>query len=440
MPQQITRDVIDRMKGYEVDAKRRISETRTRFIMGDSPVLAFFGALVMRLKMEPNWFQSTASTDGKKMYYNPHFICKLTPDEALGVMVHEVLHITNKFFDRLGPRELERANIAHDLAINHIIKEAGMTLPADGCFPGVPPFQDMPPSLAMEEYYNLLPKDIAKQMKNGGGGGGSGKGQGDQTIVLQSPVEGVGEGQPRDFPADTGGSGTVIKAGDKSESAQKEMDAEWDVAVKAAADLARQCAESHGGRSNMPGFLERLIGEISKPTVNWPDILRQFMTAFTKDDYAWSRPNRRLLGQDIILPSLHSERMGEILILVDTSGSITEFQIRKFLAEVISIIELKPVRLTIAYHTTRPYRIDRWEPADGPYKLPRILTGGTSHEFLNDEWMDKENIKPVCAVCLTDLETLFPPAPEFPVFWGVLGSSMTRAPYGITVPIKIYEE
>ena len=48
------------------------------------------------------------------------------------------------------------------------------------------------------------------------------------------------------------------------------------------------------------------------------------MTSKIKEGYSWNRPNRRFVGQGLYLPGYdYTPRMGEIVLAVDTSGSLS---------------------------------------------------------------------------------------------------------------------
>jgi len=87
-------------------------------------------------------------------------------------------------------------------------------------------------------------------------------------------------------------------------------------------------------QGKFPQCLARLINEALHPTVPWQEVLRNFFRDVAKDDYSWSRPNKRFLQYDIYVPSLVSPSLGEIVVALDTSGSITQKLLAEFLAEV----------------------------------------------------------------------------------------------------------
>jgi predicted metal-dependent peptidase len=59
-----------------------------------------------------------------------------------------------------------------------------------------------------------------------------------------------------------------------------------------------------------------------------------------KDEFTWRKLNKRQLVNDIYLPSVENETIGELVVAIDTSGSIGGEQITEFATELVSICEL----------------------------------------------------------------------------------------------------
>ena len=87
-----------------------------------------------------------------------------------GVLVHEVMHCKLKHMLRRSNRDRRLWNIACDLAINSILQEAGFVLPDEGVFAGGRDYEDMPVSLAAEDYYRrLVVREQQQQQQDTGG-------------------------------------------------------------------------------------------------------------------------------------------------------------------------------------------------------------------------------------------------------------------------------
>lgn len=400
---------------------------RVQLVLNPTAQGAFFATLALRLRMVATDSVRTAATDGETLWYSPKFISELSPDEAIGVMCHEVLHCALRHQLRRDGRHPRVWNVAADLAINCIVVDSQFKLPGDCCFPSKGPFKNYPKGLSSEEYFELLEKDIEESGKGmpspeeGEGSQGQGNGQG----------QGQGEGLPAAVAAQIAeigrSTGAVVDSPHQSAAEKAAAEQSWQIALKAAAKAAQS-------RGNMPSGLAAFVEAATSQKVDWRNVLRRFIVETARHDYTWQRPNRRFVSAGLYLPSLRSEQLQPIAVAVDTSGSITEEMAKAFLAEITSICELEPVRLSVFFHTTDVYAKLEWTAAEGPLNLPELQTGGTSHipVFAEIAALDEP---PACVVCLTDLYTEFPADPCLPVMWATTGKQ--EAPFGDVLPIEV---
>ena len=135
----------------------RLKQGRTKLLL-DFP---FFGVLILRLKDVETPSIDTMATDGVSLFYNPEFVAKLTPPELLGCLAHEVMHPALQHHTRRGTRSPKRWNVACDFAINPLIRDANLALPAGALYD--PAFRN----LSAERIYNLIAED-----KDGDSAGG----------------------------------------------------------------------------------------------------------------------------------------------------------------------------------------------------------------------------------------------------------------------------
>jgi predicted metal-dependent peptidase len=389
-----------------------ISAARSRLVLSKDACSAFFAALALRLEALPAWHVPTLATDGEHLLFNPEYALSLSEREMVGVIAHEVMHCALGHHARRGLREPLRWNIACDLAVNPVLLGAGFDLPRGRLLPGEGEFVGLPTGLSAEEYYARVP-DNGGQSSDESAGGDSGDNTGDDRGASAIPG------------GDPGACGAVRDAGDGSPSQQQSSEARWQVAVAQAARIAEA-----RGRGDLPAGLTRAVEETLRPTVPWREVLREFLTRTARNDYRWNRPNRRFVARRQYLPSLAGESLGEVVVAVDTSGSIGQEELDRFAAEVQGILDAYEVHLTVLYHDTDVTEVEEWSPTEGPIKLRPLGGGGTSHRGVF-AWLDKHDLDPTCVVCLTDLYTTFSEAPPpFPVLWAVIGDCSTPPPFG----------
>ncbi len=374
----------------EEDAAKQVQKGLVKLILGKDAKSPFFATLGLRLRTRPNWDIETACVDGRTLEYNPDFITRLDVQETIGLLAHEVMHCAGKHMSRRSGRDEKRWNIACDLEINPILHGAGVKLPPGGLFPGTGPYSKLPLDEAAEKYYDLLPDD---------------------------------EGQ--DGGDDPGKCGGIKDAGDKAQ--QQQAAADMDVAVM-------QAAEASKHRGELPGGLDRLVQSIAKPKVDWRAMLREFVSAEAKNDYSWSPPNRRYVHMGLYLPSLRSEELGDVVLAVDTSGSVGPEELNEFAAEAQGIFETFNCTVDIIYHDSSVVKTEHWEPSDGKLGLKPCGGGGTDHNPVFQHITDK-GMDPTVLVCLTDCYSQYPTLPpDYPVIWARNGQG-SPPPWGRLVDI-----
>jgi predicted metal-dependent peptidase len=396
--------VVDRIAADKraQEAAQAVEDCRFRAVGERSAARAFFTSLALGLEPQvspPGDEQTeTAATDAKRIVFNPEWVLGLTPEERYGVVIgHEPMHCAMEHFARmLGMEDAQTAQIAADLEINPICRDAGFTLPPGALFPGEGEYANLPLGKTMEEYYALLQHDKDKQQPEQGQGG-----------------DGLGQQDP-------GGCGGVMPAPDKASAEQAANS--WKGKVASAAQSASK-------RGDLPGELQRWIDRVLKPRVDPWEILRDYMTRAAKTEQSWARVNRRHLARGLYLPSRYGEELGDVVLLVDTSGSMDDEQIARIAGFLEEVLAANPGRLTVIYHDYRVQGVASWTPDDGPLELHPVGGGGTSHVPAFQEIANRM-LEPSVILAATDLETRFPDDPGIPTIWVGTEDNGLRPPFG----------
>jgi predicted metal-dependent peptidase len=281
----------------------------------------FLGYLTLRLRPRLANPQDGVPTAGVApdgtLVLNEEFVNVLTDPQLRGLLAHEVLHPALEFWARRGSRDQFGFNIAHDFAINLIIKDfaatvgAGLELPPKGLL------DESYRDLTAEEIYGRLPR---KRNPNSGGGSGGEFGN--------FPKE------HGDCRGDLSDSQTGKDAARGDGTAQRELDTTWRIAVEAA-------AQSHEAQSRgtLPGSIQRIVDDIRDPKVSWQVVLGQWIGENAgKDDLTYMRPSRRSESAGELLPGIRRTGLPDVTILWDTSGSMNGTA-AEILSEVASIVD-----------------------------------------------------------------------------------------------------
>ena len=216
---------------------------------------------------------------------------------------------------------------------------------------------------------------------------------------------------------------------------QQELAREIDEAIRQGALMA--------GKTGSGG--DRSLEELLQPQVDWREVLRDFVTSTCAgSDYStWRKPNRRYIGAGMYMPSGISESIGEIVVAIDTSGSIGGRQLSAFLSEVKSVADtVHPEAIRLLYWDTRVCGDERYEGEE----VDKIIQstkpkggGGTIVECVPEYLRDKQ-IKAQCVIVLTD-GYLGGSWGEWnhPVLWAILDNKNAVPSVGKAVHIKQHE-
>ncbi len=371
----------------------------------------FFASILLRYPLKAREDIKTLAVSNRGViYYNPKFVESLSVPQAVFGLCHEVMHVVCQHATRLHGRKQRVWNIAGDAVINDTLKAARIGEPIENIV-------DMPGSKDRTTdavYDDLLkqeppPPDNPKPGDNDGSGGNQG-GSGDDRN------DGIGDD-------------IIEEGGPLTESEARELEAEAKVCIA----QAQQAAKSRG---RMPGALAAFVNTILDSRVPWFDILERHMVAFTKGDYSWSRPNRRYVSAGIYLPSVgRIPRMGEVVIVGDISGSVSQPELAHFGGHIARIIEqCVPEKVHMLYVDTRVQRHDTFGP-DDEVKID-FYSGGGTHMPAAFDYCAKEGIVPEVMVFLTDGETDYGQPPGYPVIW-CISSDRYIASHGETVPFRV---
>jgi len=398
------------------DIETKLSAARTRLIL-DKP---FLGALVLRLPMHATKPErcKTIGTDVRALYYNPDYISGLSLDQTQFVLAHEALHCALSHFARRQHRVKQRWDIACDLAINPLLVKEGLKPP-----PGVllkSGFEDM----MAEEIYPYIDDDSTEETHD------------DHFYDQEDKSQGSSGGQSLDADdSNGGGSGDSESEPEQSgnvprpltETEQEQLAVQWRQRLAGAAQQALQAGK-------LGSVMARLVEHLLQPQLPWRMLLARYMTAAARDDYSYQRPSRR--EGNAILPSLKSSQI-DVLVILDTSGSVNDTEMREFVSEIDAIKGQMRARLTL--HAcdadlcrNGPWYFEPWEE----FSMPSNLYGRGGTRFTPVfEWLEQVDRKPDLMVYFTDAEGEFPSAePGFPVLWLVKGRG--KVPWGQRIQLN----
>ena len=323
-------------------------------LMLKEPYYGFF--LIMLNKLWDSKRVPTAGVSKNGINYqlaiNPEFWESLSDSHRLGLLKHELLHIAfghlTTFF-KFSDKRL--ANVAMDMEINQYISKEW--LPEGGI--DIDDYADLnlDRKAGCRYYYDKLKQLQDEKNKNGTCG----------NEPMDQLLDNIESG---DIPDHS----TWEEFEDLSEAEQKLIERQLQ---KVLSDAKEQTEKKRG---TVPGEIEGLIiiDEIVKPKFNWRGYIRRFTGVSTKvfTKKIRRKENRRFDAN----PGLKVKMRQHMLLAIDTSGSVSDSELKEFMSEIYHIYKCG-VDITIVQCDTQIRSI---EPYKGKFEMSILGRGGTEFD------------------------------------------------------------
>jgi predicted metal-dependent peptidase len=375
----------------KLTAEQRIERAHVQ-LMKDKDFCLFSGVFMIG-DVKVSDVVPTAYTNGRDVTYGRSFVEGLDDKELNFVVLHEAMHKAYRHlfvWKKLAQENMMVANMAMDYVINLQLmdydKPEVLAFPRDKQGNRIGLLDDQYRGMDTQQVFNILKKEMGDEQGKGGQPRGNPSGEGEDP-----------SGGQKDKKSECLDDHGWDEAKEMDEEDKRKLSDEIDQALREGSILA----------GKMNGTMSREIKDLLTPKVDWREALRNFIKTTMKgrDKSTWRRPNRRFLAQGIIMPSTFSDKVGNITIGIDTSGSIGGEALSQFLGEVKSICdEVVPQGIDLLYWDSHVAKHEKYvgseidslvnstKPAGG---------GGTSPECV-PKYMKKERIEAQCTVMLTD--------------------------------------
>ena len=426
----------------------KMARARAELVM-DHP---FFGSLALRMRLVPDPACAGMWTDGRTLGYRPALVDALGVNTAVGLLAHEMLHVVCAHHLRRRGRDETLWNRACDYAVNAILHEAGFALPANALLdPGYA-------GRSVDDIFAALLRIEDEKRRDGGLGDGGqkeataetgpgGDGRADargQAVNVPSATAQKPQAPPPGANMDVARGKKAPASGDKnapdgrtspdpgmvgevrdhpdqngrpSDRDHEAMDRELRISLAQALHQAGRA----GGMGDLPAGLARLVEEAIRPRLDWRALLRLFLENNAVSDYSWLPPNRRYAHMGLILPSLKNQELPDIVLAIDSSGSVSGGLLSLFCAEISSILADFDTRITVLFCDAAVREALTFSRFDLPLRLDPHGGGGTDFRPAFAR-VDELGLRPACLVYLTDMQCdRFPTAPDYPVLWAAYG-------------------
>jgi predicted metal-dependent peptidase len=370
-------------------------------LLSDEP---FFSAISRRVNKSASRGLPTAGvtvdkdTLQFKMLYNPDFFKDMEENKIKGVLMHEFYHLIFKHVTSRKPENVPHLvwNIAGDLAINSMI--GADNLPEGCCIPGGKQFEDYPMGKTAEFYLEMMKDD--EQFGDGNGG----------------------------FKDLDGESGSDFGNFDDHSGWDELTDDERQMVEERAKDImekaAKEANNSGRGWGSVSSGIKKEIMERLKTRVDWKKVLRAFIGAAQRADKSntMRRINRRF-------PYIHAgrkvNRVANIAISIDQSGSVSDAELNAFFNELNKLSELATFTVIPFDTKVAEDKVYTWRKGE-KRKWERVMYGGTCFNAPT-EYVNKGNYDG--HIVLTDLQAPKPKPSRCRRMWMASKSNVDHMPF-----------
>jgi predicted metal-dependent peptidase len=375
----------------------------------------FFGVLARALLVEPRTdVRALRLFSDDRLAVNPLVVLRTPFPSLCARLAHVALHAALGGFVRRGDREAGRWN----LAIDPLVRGSGLPLGLP------PPPDDLPPGSSAEQIFPALPETARP---------------GDDWCDLCDV--------PNSDPPPPDASGAVAPAPLPSTVDEQSRALAWRMRLS----TAMQEERASGGKTwgDVPSWIDEMIRATIEPPPNWTVILQRSVSQLTRTDRTWLRPSRRMSAlahaegawpECVTMPGRKVVLAGQLVAIVDTSGSIDETVLSRFLGAVAAAAAAEGIE------EVRLMQADAEVTSDEVVTPAELLTeevairgrGGTSFvpalSRLIEEARQKQERFSV--VYLTDLEGMLPRSRDarcLDVLWVVPRRPRKKPPFGTVV-------
>ena len=411
----------------------RVLQARSRLMKNDIGI----ASMLLNLELVETDQCETMATNGKEILWNPKFVKDINDKEIQAVLIHEAMHVVWEHPLRRGNRNHELWNVATDYVINAYVKlDLNMDLPEGG--------------LLDYKYHGWTAEQVYRELDTNNDALQKAINEANQSLGNdENDSEGNESGDK--YSAIPKLVGEVLDAQDEegnplSEQAKEELSN----TIRSQVFFADKIA-SLNGTSSMGGRVDAVKGG----SINWKDLLSEFLTSITNTDQSWSRLNKRHSWRGINLPSrIRSNTGGELAVAIDTSGSVSQFELNIFAEELQAICEscnIDKVRVCYCDTTVRKNNEGEWWDV---YDLSLgedielTVRGGGGTEFdppfnLFNDYSD--DVQDVCAfIYFTDAygDVSKDVEPDVPVVWAITHNGYEydpEFPFGQNVYVNVSE-
>lgn len=279
------------------------------------------------LNFVPSSEVNTGSTDGFNVYYNPKNLSQRTEQEQQFTLVHEIMHVALNHMERRNERDMKGYNYACDAVINQMIQDFGIPI-SEGSI-NCPDAK----GYSVEEYYDIIRnRDDYDELMNSINNNNEDEkitphtdwGKGKEENNSNSNKE-----KPKDVPTN-----------------EKEFEAKNNNIKKSLVNDFFKDIDSVENSGIIHEEVNTNLGDVGEETsfLSWEDMLR-FELEKDESDYDFFNGEFDEEGIWYYPFQNQTDYEAEVEIVIDTSYSVDDEEVKAFLREVKSIAKKAKIKI-----------------------------------------------------------------------------------------------
>jgi predicted metal-dependent peptidase len=358
---------------------KKISQAKAKLLVN----YPYFGTIASKLELIQNDDIQAFRSDGKRVEYNSNFFDSIELSKIEFVLANGAMHASLAHEQRKGGRSGWLWQMATDYAVNDMLVENGLDRPDAATY------SKRFCGLYAEEIYAELKEDILRD-------------------ELEYEADDIDD----------------IKTDNEEENPSKEDNS---LSEQLFEEFTKAVLEAEEKKGELPLGINRFFNLNKSSKIDWRNELKVALDKFHKDDYTLIPPNKKFLHLGIYLPSTKSDKF-QLVIAVDSSGSVNERLLNKFLSEIdflMSSVQNFQIDLLVSDDKIHSHSV--FYSGD---ILEVELKGGGATDFRPVfEFIDRELADAKLLLYFTDLDGIFPnEKPNYNVKW--ISLKEEKIPFG----------
>jgi predicted metal-dependent peptidase len=379
------------------EAERKLGRAKARLLLS-SP---YFGTLASRLELDTSDEIPGVLSNGLKLEYNPDYVETLDENECEFLLANGAMHAALVHERRQNGRMSWLWQLATDHAINALLVQNGFALPPQVNYD--PRFEGM--------YAEAIYAQLKDEIKN------------EEYSDDESNETGFNENNQRKRDELKNAEGDH-----DPDKKRPQMEVENTVDESLFEHFEKAVREMMERQGDTPLGLERFFIPHDAPRIDWRSQLSHALNRHLRSDYRLLPPSKKLLYNHIYLPSSTSETL-DLVVAVDSSGSVDEALLGRFIAEIESLLEtFTDYRVELLVCDAKIQSHHQFYPGE-PVVFELRGGGGTDFRPVF-EWVDRHTPMAPLLLYFTDCDGRFPEtAPFIDTVW-ITSDEQRSAPFG----------